>query len=116
MPDLTPVDEIRAARAVLTSSPPPFLAGATARLIQSDSEGMDAVAWCARPDHEPDTECDRCHTIELHSEWLAALVVALFNARKPLARLLEIHTEICHGDGCTTLDVARALLGEAADA
>ncbi|GAA0970010.1 hypothetical protein GCM10009555_018170 [Acrocarpospora macrocephala] len=110
-PELTPADEIRAAADLLRATIPGQPADVVARVVQSDSENMDAVAFCDQPAHEPYDTCDHCHTVEVHSVQLAALIAALFNAREPIARLLEIHTEICHGDGCATVNVARALNG-----
>lgn len=80
---------LRAAAAKLRASLPHCLAAATTRLIQSDSEAIDAVAWCEKPDHEPYTECDHCHVVETHHLELAVLVVALYQAREPLAAWLE---------------------------
>lgn len=91
---MTPAEELRAAAAKVRITLPPYLAKATVHLVQSDSEAIDAVAWCVMSDHEPYTDCGHCLVAEMHHEELAALVAWLLPAREQLAAWLDWAAEM----------------------
>lgn len=136
---MTAAEELRKAAALLAADLPEDFR-AEPRLVYTDSESRDGIAFCAEhPDDDPLWEysaCDYCEVIETHNVQLAELLFALLRARKPLAaQLLEtedLHEEATHRgvtrQGCQwcadedwpcsdmrhAVAVARAVLGEVA--
>jgi hypothetical protein len=76
---MTSGDTLRRAAALLrdrAQALPDHLAAAP-RVVQSDSEQADALAWCDIHDGDPDAACDGCFTAELThpalAGWLALM-------------------------------------------
>jgi hypothetical protein len=89
---MTPAQELRAAAKAVSVELAPHWRH-TPRLVQTDSESIDGIAFCPQPhatsgEHEF-SACDSCEVIEVHSDELAALIVSLLAAREPLAAWLR---------------------------
>ena len=80
----------------------------TPRLVQTDSEAIDGIAFCPKP-HATEGEdefaaCEWCEVIDTYSPQLAARIVALLRATEPLAAHLNAldirgHALVDTGDG-----------------
>lgn len=122
---MTPAQELRAAAKAAGVELAPHWRH-TPRLVQTDSEGIDGIAFCpkvhATSGEDEFSACDWCEVIEVHNETLAILIVSLLAAREPLAAWLEYEADRVadhpaevqpHTVNAYALAVARALLGGA---